>query len=58
MAEVEATVTRRLLPHMGQLLADEAPLPLYALKLLATLLDARHSWALALARWSPFLHVT
>lgn len=50
VGELEATVTQRLLPRMGALLADEAPLPLYALRLLASLLEARHAWALALAR--------
>lgn len=49
-AELEAVVTARLLPVVSALLADDPPLPLFTLKLLAALLDARPAWAVSLAR--------
>jgi hypothetical protein len=50
-AELEAVVTAVLLPAVPQLLALGPPLPLFTLKLLAALLEARPGWAAALAGW-------
>ena len=50
--QLEGVVTARLLPAAERLLGDEAPLPLFTLKLLVALLEARPAWALQLAQYA------
>jgi hypothetical protein len=46
---INAAVAQYVLPLTPALLADEDPMPLYALKMLGVLLDVNPSWVLPLA---------
>ena len=47
---IDAAVSQYVLPLTPALLADEDPMPLYALKMLGVLLEVNPGWVMPLAR--------